>query len=341
MTWRQRQSGYALMMTLALVVLAAVALAGLAQRSMERAITAREAARTLKRQWAVRTTRATVLGQAEKILDDAERGHANAQHNKTANRSGRIAASSRQRASGQNTASDQYANAPMARLEVTCELAGIDYTLIVTDEQAKLHAATLLEGNTTGEAQAQLSDFLAQIGQGRGGDVAVDLQPLPDREGEPSGGSSTSGQARSRTNQAAKRLVSYDQVFDYQAPEQLIGEPGASGLVDTVTCWGKGQVNIRRAPAAVIRRASRRKVNPALVEAVIRARQQAPYETLGRLLGKVGRLTDQQRQSAQAVLTDRSTCHGLWMIARADQRTWYTFTVRSSAAGGQTHHFAW
>jgi len=128
---RSQQPGFALLMTLVLVLLAGVALTGLARRSMERAVDAQGAAHELKRRWVITSSRAALLGRAEQILRNAEQPDPESQQRDT----------------------ETAPRTPVPRLFVSCELAGIDYTLAITDEQAKLNANRLLQGRTRGEAQ--------------------------------------------------------------------------------------------------------------------------------------------------------------------------------------------
>lgn len=317
MSRRPQQSGFVLLMTLVLVLLAGVTLAGLARHSMTSALEAQDAVEALKRRWAITTSRATLLPRAERILLDAER------HDRQSGRA------------GERTAERHEANlspiTPVARLDVSCNLAGIAYRLVITDEQAKLNVNELLRHRTRGEARHRLVQFLADAGNGSARHAPIQLQPLVDDADIPAQGD------------ALPALGSYDQIFDSISPREALGDARTPGLVDAVTCWGSGRVNVRRASLAVIRQACTDALPHDFIDALLEIRRQDPSRPLATMLGEVEQLTEDERARAQACLTDRSTCHGLWMIAQGKQRHWHTLAVRVNRGveGSQTYRYAW
>jgi len=329
-----RQSGFVLVLTLVLVLLAGVALAGMARRSMESALAAEQAARALKRRWAVETMRSTLLPRASGILDRAERG----------------AAAQRERPpeTPYETGSRQYANFPMKRLKLSCTLAGLDYTVIVTDEQAKLNANTLLPNRTRGEAQGELERFLTQGASldrlPRG--TSVRLRPIvgsPVSDSPANEGAENANDAGTGGAALDAKVIGYDQLFDGATPAQLSGHPQGPGLAARVTCWGDGRVNIRRASPRTIRWVARGAVEPAILERVLTEKRENPYQSLRQMLGELRQISEADRRAARDVLTSRSSAHGLWVIAAGEQRRWSTFAVRAAgdSGGEQRYRFGW
>lgn len=281
----KKDSGFALLMTLMLVLLLAGVLVGLAWQSAAGALEAEDAVEELQRRWAVTSCQATLLDKAEKVIGDAEE------------------AANRGRSSW----------APIAKASIACQLAGRDYELVFTDEQAKLNVNRLLRTTDLSQARAIVTR-LAQMP----GSVSVRLreQSAPSRPGLPA----------TRTS-----IGAYGQVFDGASPDQLV-----SGLVDAVTCWGSGRINVHRATDAVLAQACAGTLGEADLNALLAARRRDPSCELDVLLGQLAAIDEKQKARLRADLTDQSECHGLWVVARSPQRAWHSLVIgmTGGAAGG-------
>jgi type II secretory pathway component PulK len=280
----QRQSGFALLMTLVLVVLAGVALVGIAQRSMFRALQCQDDEAALKRRWATRSLRETLLARVGTLLDRAERGR---------DIDGR--------------GSDVYLHPPQAKLSLSCRLAGIEYRLVLTDEQAKADVNAILADRSPGQVRSDLLGIL----QGQAGSARLRLRPLP------AGGSDLT----------RRRIAGYGQVFDSPSPAELIGAPGRAGLADRVTCWTDGRLSIRRTPDRVLRAVCTEPLGRATVDAILAKRRQAPYQRLGELTSGLDQISRKKSRQISRLLTDTSKCFGLWIIANGKRRSWYTCSI--------------
>ncbi len=293
MTRPARQTGFALMMALVLIVLAAVVLAGVARRSMEGALRARQATAELQRRWAMTSCRATLLDRAEKVFAAVE-----------AERIG----------SPGDPASIAQPRPLQPQVRVRCELAGRDYELVFTDEQAKLNVNSLLADGGRGRAQTILRELLGETADTFSRrDTPLMLRALA--------GDERSGGAR------RDRVGGYGQIFQHALPEQLIGHDEESGLAADVTCWSDGKVNVRRAAPRVIRLAVGNAVTPDTLAQLFIARRDDPHADLDTLLQRLADADDQDKAELRKRLTGRSACHGLWVIARGEQRWWYEFVV--------------
>lgn len=326
---RSRQSGFVLLMALVLVLLAGVTLAAVARRSMVGALESETAADALKRRWAVRSCRRTLLGEAERILDEAERGAAEPEA------AGGDVVKGGATGRGGEMPSRSYANDPIRELRARFELAGIDYELVLTDEQAKLNVNALLARADRAETQAVVSSLLAGISVQPGPPPTVRLRTLAGRE--------------QALEQRGLRLKAggYGQVFEDASPQRLLGDGRGSGLASRITLWGDGRVNLRRAPAVVVRQACRGKLAPGIVRALLEARRADPYRDLDAMLSESDVLAEIDRETRAEIadhVTTRSTCHGMWLIARGEQRSWHTLAVGVRGAepdSMQRREFIW
>lgn len=289
---RSAQSGFALLLVLVLVLLAAISLAGMARRSMVEALEARTAVEDLQRRWAVTSCREALLPRAGMLLEEAERGKG---------------------AGGEP--SERYLNPPMVERRITCRLAGLDYELIVADEQAKLNVNRLVEEMSRGEARSEVARLIADAGGGFVGRSGVRIRTL------------ALGESLSRQTGNLSKLAGYGQVFGAVSPQRLVGEGRWTGLAHAVTCWGDGKVNLRRAPDAVVERACEHRIGREAVALLLEARHGDPYRTIAEILGDLDELDRGEKQLVRECVTDASACHGLWVIAHGRQRSWYTLVV--------------
>jgi hypothetical protein len=299
---RSGQPGFALLMTLVLVLLAGVALVGLARFSAARAVASQAAVERLQRRWAVESCRATLLGRVEDVFKEAERLVA------------------------EGPPSQRRRRQPAAELRVPCRLAGIRYELVLTDEQAKLNVNRLLADTSATKAEGIVADLMAAAGVPPDRRSPVRLRPLAFRDSDADG------------NGASRSLVSYGQVFEGARAEGLAGDGRSCGLAGVVTCWGDGKVNLRRACDEVIRRTCRGTLGQQAVGALLAARRRDPYRPLREILNELDGIDARQKRSVSKVLTSRSSCHGLWVIARGARRSWYTLAV---ASGVGRREFEW
>lgn len=314
MIHRARQSAFVLLMTLALVLLAGVMLAGVARRGMLESLEAQDAANELKRRWAIASCRVALLGNIDRILDEAERGE---------DRDG--------------SPSERYQNLPLPEYRVNCSLAGIDYEFVFTDEQSKLNVNHLLEHGTIGQAQSIVTRLITYGGQEQEISSAIRLKTG-------TGAASIPGPSTSLTG-----IGSYSQIIDPVSPMMLLGTRQHPGLASTITCWGDGKINLRRASENVVKQACDHLLASQTISGILKARKSDPYQKLPDMLRTVRGLTDATQAKLAECLTDQSGCHGLWIIAHGAQRSWHTLAIiegdgkstSEQGSGGQWREFAW
>lgn len=297
-------------MTLVLVLLAAVGLAGLARRSMLGALESRAGVEELQRRWAVTSLRSTLSMSIERLLEEAERGGASPLSN--SDQTGDVP--------------KVYLNAPQARVRQTCHLAGVRYDLVLTDEQAKLNVNHLIGRDGRSRAQLAVKRLVRRTLASNASAIKVNFQ----RTGRGGGGART------------PMLLGFGQLFDHASPTYLVGEGHRKGVAETLTCWGDGKVSLRRAPDEVIEQACEKDLGKGVVSSLLAARKQNPYRDLNGIVKGMRDVDGDRLTKVFKHVTDRSTCHGLWIIAHGEQRAWYTLMiVDTGATSNAVYKYAW
>jgi hypothetical protein len=197
--------------------------------------------------------------------------------------------------------------------------------LVLTDEQAKLNVNRLLEQTNAVDAQAAVRQLLSPSLQAAGaGKARVQLRPLV-----MGGGSMLDGAV-------LPKVGAYGQFLECVTPRDLLGSAQRPGLAATVTCWGDGRINIRRAPAAVMQQVCAGTLSRDETMALIKLRDDDLSQKLSALLDKDKAIDDKQKAKLQTVLTDESRCFGLWIVAQNTQRSYYALTVGEGGTNAQS-----
>ena len=144
-----KPSGFALLLTLFLVVIVGIALAGLARWSMLGAAETKDATEELQRRWAIASCQATFLPRAPILFERAER-----------------------------SGSTRKQNVALRELRISCRLADQDYDLVLTDEQAKLNVNHLLKQTNAADAQVLVKRLLSHSLQATGDAPRIQLRPV-------------------------------------------------------------------------------------------------------------------------------------------------------------------
>lgn len=292
MNGRRRQPGFALLLALVLVLLAGVALASVARRSTHAALAAHNAEDQLKRNWAVASISATLLPHAERLLDDAELGVA-----------------------FEESEPGVYLNDPTPRRRISCRLAGIDYDLLITDEQAKVNLNRMLRMTSRSETEAAAGRLVRSAATT--GRLEMRLRPMSGVAAPPTRG------------RAPEKIGGFGQVFASPDPRQLVGVDRRPGATSRITLWGDGKLNFRRADADTIEAFCTEPLGPAMVKDLLEARRDDAHLRLAAALRQI-EVEPEERARVERYLTDYSLCHGIWVVARGPQRSWYTLVIGES-----------
>jgi hypothetical protein len=191
---------------------------------------------------------------------------------------------------------------------LTIPLGGVDYDLVLTDEQAKLNANQLLSRMSTSEAQEAIQRVLraARI-------PAVNSVRLRPRVATSAGS-------------GLPVIGAYGQILEAESPAALLGGQDSAGVAAALTCWGDGRLNIRRAPAAAIHDMCSPILARSEIAILVRLRDENPAQSVAQLLNRAVGIDERSRTAVAALLTDETRCFGMWIIARGTNAL-HTFTV--------------
>ncbi len=208
----------------------------------------------------------------------------------------------------------------------TVALGGAKFHLVVGDEQAKANVNALAREE---EGVGLLGGISRIVGLG-GEAVRVRLLPAEDEiaEDDPTG-----------------QYVSFDQVFIIRHPSELMSPPGGEGpaISRRLTCWGNGKLNLKRAELAVLRVMLSGYLSESQLVALDDFRRSAPNLSVPRAFAHL-ELTKKQIDSLLPLVTDKSGCHSLWVVAEGRTRSWYRLYVEQSGIpedDPQRWTFAW
>ncbi len=306
------ERGFALLLVVVLVMVCGVMLSGFAGRSGGEALVARDRVEDLQRRWASISLREALLPSVEALLREAEGRADEGAEGDVANSPSRSVLGGTRLAGG-----------AVGELRVVVSLGGLAHELVLTDEQARVRVDRLLSDRGRLAAEAEVARLLG----GRRLGMRVSLSPVVMAAGgEP-------------------EVSGYGQVFAAVLPERLVGSGVGDGVAGGgVTCWGDGRLNVQRADEAAIQLVCEGLLGEAGVQALLAGRDRDAFASLEELLRGVGGMHPLLRGELEGVLTDRSGCHGVWVVSRGRQRDWVTLSVaRRGEDGGLLGRvdFAW
>lgn len=198
---------------------------------------------------------------------------------------------------------------PPAIVRQSIDLGGQTFDLVVADEQAKANVNQVAAARGPDGVRA----CAGAVGEGR---WVLQVLPRP---------------VETKTAEIRSPRVLYvslEQVFSDASAADLLGAgPDRPGPADRLTCWGNGRVHFRRAPAAVLGQALDGLLTQYDLHRLLTLRDELPGAGLSEILARLG-LKDTVQAEAEKRLTQSSTCHSLWIVARGRTRDWYRLTVR-------------
>jgi len=290
---RPRRRGYVLVVTLGLLVLAATLMVSVGRASLRKARFASEAADDLQRRWGAASCRLAVMPAIESVLVDQER----------------------------------KIHRPVAVHRAQLQLGQQTFDLVLADEQAKANLNVLLDEADRASAETRIRETMTGIGVGHLLRLRPDptvVSTTPTRGGGGVGGGGGGGGGGGEGNRGGnattapatrpllpRRVTGFGQVFDDTPPAQLIGAS------QWFTCWGNGLVNARRASQPALKLAT--PLTGVEIAALLRLRE---GQTPGGLLKSAN-----VKPRPGLHLTESSTCHSLWIVARSSRREWHYFSV--------------
>ena len=206
---------------------------------------------------------------------------------------------------------DRFSFAPPAVFKhFALSAGGMDFDLVLADEQAKANvnmmAKRRAETGNLDEALRVLQASNRTFLPGR-------LRPSPIR--------------KVRATTVPILYETFDQCLTVEGPWQLVSAQSGEGLAsESITCWGGGKINFRRAQRAALREVSDGCLNEFQIDTLIRLRDQAPKTKLPEALTLL-KLSEKTHDEAMTLLTDDSHCHSLWVIAHDKTRDYFRLYV--------------
>lgn len=192
--------------------------------------------------------------------------------------------------------------APQASATVKVTLGAMRFELLASDENAKVEINALYD--RLGKTRA-VRALAGAIGDS---DVTVQLDPYgPHR-------------TKAQIKQSAMPLFG-------SLGEVVTGDVTAvMKASERITCWSNGRVNVRRAPAEVIRSACTGLLNAQAVQSIIVRRAEDANIELAAALHAALR-DDREKSCVEQALTDRSDCYSVWTTVHSPRRTWHRLAV--------------
>ncbi|MCC7407852.1 MAG: hypothetical protein IT442_07260 [Phycisphaeraceae bacterium] len=288
-TNRHRQPrGFALILTLMLLVIAGAALGVVTRLSLSRAADAAHAQEALQLRWGAISLQNLLLSRPENVLQEAE----------------------------------ESSEIPLPFVRGTLELGGVPFTWTVADEQAKVNLNAILAHHDLTQATAVAGRVAVAVGQ------AVSAEPRPLRSSSSTATNTPASDASESSKDVTGSFGSFEQVYPRATPEELFGlELGPDhGVTAYLTLWGDGTLNFHRADAQTMAEACQPTLNAGAIGELISLRTRRPNITVAEAISQI-ELKDDQRKAATELLTDRSTCYSVLLTAQGRHRSWHRLVV--------------
>lgn len=265
--------GYALVLTLMLLVIVVTSAASLCRVSLRAALRARDAQDDLRQRWGALSARAALLPKAEQIL------------------------------------SRQQAPAPSATLHV--RLNGSTWRFVIGDEQAKANINLLYRRRGIAQTEIAARALISQTQQ----PVRVELRPM-------------AGRAADDADEPPPAFLAIDQALAARPAELLARRGQQLAPADVLTCFGDGSLNVRRAPRGALDQMCRPHLSSAQITRLLAWRTE-PSDVQDDLWDELDRmgLSPAAQDALEDLVTDRSTCHSLWIVAPRSRGERFTFAV--------------
>ena len=181
---------------------------------------------------------------------------------------------------------------------------------MLADEQAKANVNMLAKRRAD---TGNLDEALRVLQAGGRTFLPVRLRPSPTR--------------KVRATTVPILYETFDQCLTVEGPWQLVSaETGRGCASETITCWGGGKINFKRASMAAMREVAAGCLDDTQVDTLLRLRDQEPRTALSDALALL-KLSEKTRDEAMTILTDTSHCHSLWVIAHDKTRDYFRLYV--------------
>ena len=203
----------------------------------------------------------------------------------------------------------------VAETRLALTLGGMTFNMVLGDESAKANVNLLAQR----EGDTVLAGVLRDL-------QSTERQPLP-VELRPAEAAATAD------NKLPRRYASYDQVLRFDRPSELVSpDEGASAVIRRrITFWTDGPVNLGRAELPVLREVLAGQLGETDLVRIDELRRKGEAFSLAKVFSDL-QLGKDQIEALQPLVTDKSTCHSLWIIVDGKTRSWYRLDVERPGA---------
>ncbi|MCX5647500.1 MAG: hypothetical protein NTX40_00140 [Planctomycetota bacterium] len=221
---------------------------------------------------------------------------------------------------------EESAEGPTAIFRAQVTLGAILFEVVLADEQAKANANLLAHR----KGEEGLAESLRVLQAHAREVLQVHLRPIKPSD--------------EAAGTFPVRYASLEQLYAAATPTTLLGPDAQNpGPASSVTCWGSGQVNLRRVDVAVLREVLSGLLSETDLSKIEDFRRKTPEATATQMLDHLD-LGRERRAAVEPLVTDRSLCHSLWTIAVAKTRRVYRLAVLetgAAASAASVRTFAW
>lgn len=309
---RRRRRGVVLLIVVACIVIAGLAMVGVTRQSLQLATASLESESELQQRWGTISLQRTLLHSAPKIFADLDK---------------------RSLATG---------NAGPFPCTVGSKilLGGMKYDVLLADEQAKLNL------NFAYHARGKnIAELLARKMKGRG-ELRVRMMPEV-ASAAPSSHTVGRRDAAERADDepdmppppAAFRH--WGQVFDLAYSRGgRVASPLLPLATSRITCWGRGEVNITRAPNDVIEETCRAVLGPGVARKLVSQYRENPTLNVQQIARQLD-VDSQELRALGQLLTTQSSTYSLWLTSASLHGTqrWFAVASPSDEVGITTQRF--
>ncbi len=303
----KHKRGYVLLTVLLLLSLAAVALASVCRRAVQKSLQASASSDELQRRWGAVSCRYTLLPNAENLLDDI----------------------------GPD-------GTPLTRVHAELQLTSTQFSLDLCDEQSKVNVNTifLILGKARAEQAAKLL-----VSAGGGGmtpsfrlTVRSDVRPKPLQPQQAADPDAEEAELNVG-DRFPSVFGSLSEIFPGAGPSDLF--PNSRGSVTTnLTCWGDGRLNVRRASLASLAQMCSPVLSTIQIQRLVTLRNQLGDNVpVSQLLAAVHTPTSDAFTLSKR-LSVTSATHSLWIVARDRTATSRELVVRDASDSDDVKSFS-
>lgn len=300
--YTQHRRGALLLVVVACIVLASLAMVGVTRQSLRLATRSIESETELQQRWGTISLQRTLLHSAPQIFAELDK---------------------------RSMVSDEPGPFPnTVRSEVL--LGGIKFDALLADEQTKLNLnlAYQTRGKTTVEqlVREQLgpSGLRVQLSP----EVASTTRGIASWSGAPTTTPRVDNEIDVSSTPPAFRH--WGQVFDLS---NAAGSLPANQLLPAatlrLTCWGRGEVNIARAPDEIVKETCRPALGPGVATKLIRRYRDNPTLNVKQIAMQL-EVKDQELRELGRLITTQSSTYSLWLSSTSLNGTQRWFAVAAS-----------